>query len=105
MLPYGVCVFLSVASILARFARYRQMRWRLQHFHFWCLQSNYSHGGFSSRTRGPRQACLLGWKKSRTSPHPPVQSRSENALEEWSTSSLFSACTGTQLGVSGHNFS
>jgi hypothetical protein len=58
MLPYGVCVFLSVAAILARFARYRQMRWRLQHFHFWCLQSNYSHGGFSSRKAALRRTLL-----------------------------------------------
>ncbi len=32
------------------------------------------------KNRGPRQASLLGWKKSRISPHPPVKSRSENAL-------------------------
>src|SRR5271170_6780875 len=32
------------------------------------------------KNRGPWQASLLGWKKSRTSPHSPVQSRSENAL-------------------------
>ena len=30
--------------------------------------------------RGPRQASLLGWKKSRTSLPCPIQSRSENAL-------------------------
>ena len=33
------------------------------------------------KNRGPRQASLLGWKKSRTSLPCPVQSRSENALE------------------------
>jgi hypothetical protein len=53
----------------------------LQRFHFWCLQSDRVQRGFSSRKRGPRQACLLGWEKSRTSLSCPVQSRSENALE------------------------
>ena len=32
------------------------------------------------KNRGPQQASLLGWKKSRTSLPCPVQSRSENAL-------------------------
>jgi hypothetical protein len=32
------------------------------------------------KNRGPQQASLLGWKKSRTSRRLPVQSRSENAL-------------------------
>ena len=32
------------------------------------------------KNRGPRQACLLGWKKRRTSLPRPVQSRSENAV-------------------------
>src|SRR5580658_2510821 len=52
----------------------------LQRFHFWCLQSNRAQRGFSPRNRGPRQARLLGCKKSRTSLPCPVQSRSENAL-------------------------
>src|ERR1700733_10225375 len=33
------------------------------------------------KNRGPRQASLLGWKKSRTSLSCPVQSRGENAVK------------------------
>jgi hypothetical protein len=55
---------------------------RRQHFHFRCrcIQSSGSPRRLSSTDRGPRQACLLGWKKSRTSLNLAAQSRSENAL-------------------------
>ncbi len=54
---------------------------RLQHFHFWCLQSNDSHGGFSSRTGVPgKRACWGGRKAALQASTLAVQSRSENAL-------------------------
>jgi hypothetical protein len=46
----------------------RRTEKRLEHFHFWCIQSNRSQRGFFL-------------KKSCTYPRLPVQSRSENALE------------------------
>ncbi len=40
------------------FASEKSLPQRLQHFHFWCLQSNDSHGGFSSRKAALRRTLL-----------------------------------------------
>jgi hypothetical protein len=40
---------------------------RRQNFFFRCIQSGRSPTRLFLKNRGPRQACLLGWKKSRTS--------------------------------------
>jgi hypothetical protein len=50
---------------------------RLKHLHFWCIQRNRFPTRLFTKYRVPRQASLLGWKKSRTSLSPTVQNRSE----------------------------
>src|SRR5271156_3053349 len=39
-------------------AAFRQRKLHLKHFHFWCIQSNRSRRGFSSRKAAPRRTHL-----------------------------------------------
>ena len=52
--------------------RFLELLEELEHFHFWCIQSNRSQRGFSSRKAAPSRAylCRVEVKCSNSNPTP-----------------------------------